>query len=528
MEFYQTREVMVGSVGVGGNNPVRIQSMTTSDTRNVEATVNQIIRLSDAGCEIVRVTVQGIKEAEACGEIKNRLLQKGYGIPLVADIHFYPKAAMRVVEFADKVRINPGNFIDKRATFKTIVYNEKMYSSELQRLEEKFTPLVERCKQLKKVLRIGTNHGSLSDRILNYYGDTASGMVESALEFARICRKLDFHDIIFSMKASNTRVMIEANRLLVAQMQKLGWDYPLHLGVTEAGEGEDGRVKSAIGIGSLLLSGIGDTIRVSLTEDPWHEIVPCKELSKLKRDPQAYSIMEKREVKIPFPLHRDGSVILEEGDKDVIALRDLKDYTIFTEDPKTWDRNAKIIFYKPSIYTNNLQNWLKENHIKAPVILWFSYEQEDPTIVAAAEMGSLLCNGLGEGIYIDSPLPFSRKKRLAFSILQGCRMRSSKTEFISCPGCGRTLFDLQSVSARIRKKTAHLPGVKIAIMGCIVNGPGEMADADFGYVGTRPGMIDLYVGKECVEKNILMEEADERLIQLIKEHGRWVEPLESV
>jgi (E)-4-hydroxy-3-methylbut-2-enyl-diphosphate synthase len=276
-----TRVVMVGNVGVGGNNPVRIQSMTTSSTRDVEATIEQAIRLAEAGCEIVRVTVQGMKEADACEQIKNGLVKRGYDIPLVADIHFYPPAAMRVVDFVDKVRINPGNFVDRRATFKQIEYDDASYAEEILKIEEKFTPLVEKCKRLKRSMRIGTNHGSLSDRIMNRYGDTPAGMVESALEFARVCRQLDYHDIIFSMKASNPQVMIQAYRLLTAAMYELGWDYPLHLGVTEAGEGEDGRVKSAMGIGTLLLDGIGETIRVSLTEDPWYEIDPCQRLIRL-------------------------------------------------------------------------------------------------------------------------------------------------------------------------------------------------------------------------------------------------------
>ena len=276
-----TRQVMVGNIGVGGDNPIRIQSMTTSNTRDVEATIEQIVKLADAGCEVARVTVQGMKEAEACEPIKNGLIQKGYDIPLVADIHFFPPAAMRVVDFVDKVRINPGNYVDKRAAFTERDYDEASYAQEIEKIEEKFTPLVEKCKHLNRVMRIGTNHGSLSDRIMNRYGDTPRGMVESALEFAKVCRKKDYHDFMFSMKASNPQVMIQAYRLLVAEMYALGWDYPLHLGVTEAGEGEDGRIKSAMGIGSLLLDGIGDTVRVSLTEDPWYEIDPCQRLIRL-------------------------------------------------------------------------------------------------------------------------------------------------------------------------------------------------------------------------------------------------------
>ena len=319
---FPTRVVMVGNVPVGGDNPVRIQSMTTSTTRDVEATIEQAIRLADAGCEIVRVTVQGMKEAEACEHIKNGLIKRGYSTPLVADIHFYPPAAMGVVDFVDKVRINPGNFVDKRATFKQIEYDEDSYAKEILKIEEKFTPLVEKCKRLKRSMRIGTNHGSLSDRIMNRYGDTPAGMVESALEFARVCRNLDYHDIIFSMKASNPQVMIQAYRLLNAAMIELGWDYPLHLGVTEAGDGEDGRVKSAMGIGALLLDGIGDTIRVSLTEDPWHEIDPCQRLIRLAKEHEGkgvepfeesyrnIEVIERRKVNYDrhVPLHKQGTV----------------------------------------------------------------------------------------------------------------------------------------------------------------------------------------------------------------------------
>lgn len=561
----KTREVMVGNIGVGGDNPVRVQSMTTSNTRDAAATVEQIIRLSDAGCEIVRVTVQGKKEADACEEIKNSLVQKGYTIPLVADIHFYPPAAMRVVDFADKVRINPGNFVDKRASFKTLEFDDATYRAEIERIEEKFAPLVEKCKRLKRAMRIGTNHGSLSDRIMNRYGDTPVGMVESALEFTRVCRKLDFHDLIFSMKASNTQVMIEAYRLLVAQMTKLGWDYPLHLGVTEAGEGEDGRVKSAIGIGSLLLDGMGDTIRVSLTEDPWNEIDPCKRLVSFAQDyPVNYQIMRRRPVKLCQPLHRNGSVIITvseeevespnffeeiEGVDAVIAnfdhpkldeLREMgggviTDPYIVTEND--WKKilldRPEIIFFAPkSDYLHNARRffeWLYANNLQTPVILQFAYtcSEEDLMIRASAECGSLFCDGVGEGICLEAALPPSTLRSISFAILQGARKRQSKTEFISCPGCGRTLFDLQTVSKRIRSRTNHLPGVKIAIMGCIVNGPGEMADADFGYVGSGSGKIDLYVGKECVERNIDMACADDRLIELIKKHDRWSEPVEK-
>lgn len=571
-ERWKTREVMVGHIGVGGNNPVRIQSMTTSDTRDVEATIEQIMRLADAGCEIIRVTVQGMKEADACEQIKNGLLQLGITIPLVADIHFYPPAAMRVVDFVEKVRVNPGNFVDKRAIFKTIVYDDASYAKEIEKIEEKFTPLVEKCKKLKKAMRIGANHGSLSDRIMNRYGDTPRGMVESALEFARVCRKNEYHDFIFSMKSSNPKVMIEAYRLLVEEMNGLGWDYPLHLGVTEAGAGEDGRIKSAMGIGSLLLDGIGDTIRVSLTEDAWNEIDPCQRLINLAKTYESIESSVKLIApvakKAPGPLHRDGAVVvnscpsfelyrkikLTDGDGQIlsgkasqrgeIALLTLPEAVlgaklaqailISDESEEKWplleQLQPAILFLSPSIdrlnYCRRFFNWLHSSPLDSPVILAFRYNcsRHDLVIQSAAECGALLCDGMGDGIWIDAPYETPFLRTLSLGILQAARMRSSKTDFISCPSCGRTLFDLQDVSKRIRERTSHLPGVKIAIMGCIVNGPGEMADADFGYVGSKPGMIDLYVGKECVEKNIHFAEADDRLVDLIKKHGRWLEP----
>lgn len=616
---WKTREVKVGSVGVGGQNPVRIQSMTTSDTRDVEATSAQVLRLQEAGCEIVRMTVQGMKEALACEGIKNNLVKMGVDIPLVADIHFFPPAAMQVVEFVDKVRINPGNFVDKRATFKVLEYTDQEYREELERIEEKFSPLVEKCKRLNRAMRIGTNHGSLSDRIMNVYGDSPRGMVESALEYARICRKLDYHSFIFSMKASNTQVMIEAYRLLVAEMMKLGWDYPLHLGVTEAGQGEDGRIKSAMGIGSLLLDGIGDTIRVSLTEDPWFEIDPCQRLVQYAKKclgkgiapfvekHRDFTNVEKRpiEYKRGVALHRDGSVLVRLSEQELLAddlfksldvsgglkmgsvdtvvleknlshqvakervekliemgvgvlskepLRGAlslvsldscqpisdrfsitfdRSFAVEVEDePASWEKlkelKSSLILFRPKgsrlHAARQFFDWLKEEKIDVPVILDFGYtaDKEDLIIESAAECGSLLCDRLGDGLLLSGPIPVNDRRVLAFNILQAARMRTIKTEFISCPSCGRTLFDLQSVTKEIHARTSHLPGVKIAIMGCIVNGPGEMADADFGYVGSKPGMIDLWVGRTCVEKNIPFNEAPDRLVDLIKAHGRWI------
>ena len=610
---WPTREVMVGNVGVGGNNPVRIQSMTTSSTRDVEATIDQIMRLKDAGCEIARVTVQGMKEADACEEIKNGLVKKGYDIPLVADIHFFPPAAMRVVDFVDKVRVNPGNYVDKRAQFKVIEYDDASYAAEIERLEEKFTPLVEKCKRLKRSMRIGTNHGSLSDRIMNRYGDTPQGMVESALEFTRVCRKNDYHEIIFSMKASNPQVMIQAYRLLVAEMYKLGWNYPLHLGVTEAGNGEDGRIKSAMGIGALLLDGIGDTIRVSLTEDAWYEIDPCQRLIKMSEDYIGKGVepfdekfrkidaIQRRPITWPknVSMHKQGTVFVKASPQDAqkpdfyqkigcdqqlgqpkikIATADAlvvseasplfdklahagigiidgvltlseatkRRFQIAPSTPllikiETQDNWALLQELKPAAillaphqassqsrlhFARKFFEWLQEKNLQIPVILNFTYNLslEDLIIHAGAECGALLADGLGEGLYLEGPHPIETLRTLSFNILQAARMRTSKTDFISCPSCGRTLFDLQDVTKRIQTRTSHLPGVKIAIMGCIVNGPGEMADADFGYVGSKPGKIDLYVGKTVVEKDIEMAQADDRLVELIKSHGRWVEP----
>lgn len=632
-----TREVLIGNVGVGGNNPIRIQSMTTSNTRDIPKTIDQIIRLADTGCEIARITVQGIKEADACEQIKNGLLQRGCQIPLVADIHFYPPAALRVVDFVDKVRINPGNFVDKRASFKVIEYDDESYLVELDKIEEKFTPLIEKCKRLKRAMRIGTNHGSLSDRIMNRFGDSPKGMVESALEFARLCRKNDYHDFMFSMKSSNPQVMILAYRLLAAEMYKLEWDYPLHLGVTEAGDGEDGRIKSAMGIGALLLEGLGDTIRVSLTEDPWHEIDPCQRIIQFAEEYRQHKeipfveyhrdilAIKRRHTVLPqnIALHRDGSVMVSVTEQDLCHEQTYIDLGFDTQfgkpkiqtasidslvvnahapNSKTkevlqtlqavgttiiskikYDNNVQIltialaaelvclrakselfslnickkvtqpialliqdeqeddwciieqlkpslIFYNPSgsrlFKARRLFEWLQEKKITIPVILNFSYtcNKEDFVIKAAAECGTLLCDGFGDGLLIEGPYEIGFIRHISFAILQAARMRTSKTDFISCPSCGRTLFDLQDVTKRIRSRTSHLPGVKIAIMGCIVNGPGEMADADFGYVGSKPGMIDLYVGKECIEKDITFDNADDRLIDLIKAKGRWIEP----
>ena len=570
---FKTKEVKVGSITLGGFHPIRIQSMTTTPTHDVIATSEQIMKLADHGCEIVRVTVQGKKEAKACEHIRNLLIQKGYETPLVADIHFYPPAALEVIDFVDKIRINPGNYLDKRAQFKTILYEtDQEYEQELIRLDEGLLPLILRLKNGAKALRIGVNHGSLSDRIMSRYGDTPAGMVESALEFARICRKYNYHDFVFSMKASNPLVMIKAYRLLVSKMIELGWNYPIHLGVTEAGLGEDGRIKSAVGIGSLLLDGIGDTIRVSLTEDPWNEIEPCRNiLSVYQRYRQITHepFLENyrgNEIQLLDPkhpkLHPSGSVICFYDEKKTGVKSDLKvdaflipreeilttgldhslpvfDYEdksahhVFLDEKMCLDlqelREAEVIFVHIPPYKMHLARKFYEmysqSHLLAPIILCASYIEtfDDVKIHAAMELGSLLCDSIGHGIAFHSKLSYEEETSFMFNLLQACRRRQIKTEYIACPGCGRTLFPLQQITQEIQARTAHLPGVKIAVMGCIVNGPGEMADADFGYVGSKAGFVDLYVGKECAEKGIPSNIATDRLIELIKSKGRWVE-----
>ncbi|MCY3974885.1 MAG: (E)-4-hydroxy-3-methylbut-2-enyl-diphosphate synthase [Simkaniaceae bacterium] len=563
----KTREVPVGDVGVGGRNPVRIQSMTTSDTRNVEGTVEEIIRLADAGCEMARVAVQGKKEATSCERIKNTLVRKGYSIPLIADIHFYPPAALTVVEFVDKVRINPGNFADRRAVFRKKEYDDASYARELDRVEEVFSPLVEKSLALRKALRIGVNHGSLSDRIMNRYGDTPSGMVESALEFARICRKRGFHDLIFSMKSSNPAVMIEAYRLLTQRMYELGWDYPLHLGVTEAGLGLPGRIKSAVGTGTLLLDGLGDTIRVSLAEDSVEEIGPCRELVRLAEGHEGRGVppfiaCDEARVRKKFPrlhkvLHKKGSVFLHvpggskrspceydaylgEGAERADALYIEEERKIVSgsdpgeEPPRfSWigtekgdiesiDPSSDLFFLelkRPILQRGrSLFYELRGRYPLVPLILVADYEgsEESIALCAGAELGALLVEGIGDGLLLRTPLPPERNREISFNLLQACRMRMSQTELIACPSCGRTLFDLQETTKRIREKTAGFPGVKIGIMGCVVNGPGEMADADVGYVGSRPGKVDLYVGKQCVERGVDVADADQKLIDLIR------------
>lgn len=582
---FETREVKVGTVGVGGRNPIRIQSMTVSDTMDTEAVVAEAAGLIEAGCEIVRITAPRVKEAENLKHIKARLVERGYNTPLVADIHFLPQAAMTAVEYVEKVRINPGNFADRKF-FELREYTDSQYEEELERIHEAFKPLVLRAKELGRALRIGTNHGSLSDRIMNRYGDTALGMVESALEFIRIAALYDFHDIIVSMKASNPGVMIQAYRLLVARFRAEGMNYPLHLGVTEAGEGRDGRIKSAVGIGSLLDDGIGDTIRVSLTEDSIHEIPVARKLAayyneRRGRPARAESLSLDPVFVSNFPYHnyrkRESAANAVIGGPAVkIGLRgglvtdapafaargldflvwngahpalpflsenDIADISIFgpadvarvgPELAAHPARAAAVICPEEDLTRSYrlLAAEMQRLGLKNPILLLARFKSlEEAMYLASIHFGALLLDGIGDALCIDvpdlAPSESGRLLDLSLDILQAVRLRLSKTEFISCPSCGRTLFDLQETTARIKARTGHLKGVKIAIMGCVVNGPGEMADADFGYVGAGPGKIHLYRGKEIVKKSIPSEIADEELVSLIKEHGMWTEPAQS-
>ncbi len=636
----KTTEVHIGDISVGGTNPIRIQSMTTVDTMDTEGTVQQSIRMIEAGSEYVRITAPSINEAINLENIKKGLLKKGYKTPLIADIHFTPNAAETAARIVEKVRINPGNYADKKK-FEIIEYSDDEYEAEIERIRERFIPLVKICKEYGTAMRIGTNHGSLSDRIMSRYGDTPLGMVESALEFLRICKDLSYHEVILSMKSSNTQVMVEAYRLLVNKLdQEEMLPYPLHLGVTEAGEGEDGRIKSALGIGTLLEDGLGDTIRVSLTEDPELEIPVAGALLDRYIDRSTYAkIATIATTPInPFQYSRRVTFeVLHIGDKNVPrVIADLSSILIIEPiDLKTighhylpeidkWtmtDQGADFVYtgknpmsfmppnglkqiidhstwlnvdnresYFPLINVSNLDfelhsllnfllvkagnldetilNFLKtqhnvvvivessnklgyaeirrflfeliENEIRTPVIVKRSYGQitiDKLQLYSATDVGGLLIDGLGDGIWLTTEnLSFldnsQRSKTIktynstAFGILQAARTRMSKTEYISCPSCGRTLFDLQETTAMIRKRTDHLKGLKIGVMGCIVNGPGEMADADYGYVGSGKGKITLYRGKEVVKRGVSSQNALEEMIRLIKEDGNWLEPEE--
>lgn len=576
-ERRKTREVTVGDparggVIIGGGHPVVVQSMLTCDTMDTAAAVQQTLDLAAVGCQIVRITAPTIKDAANLQYIVGELRKRVCHVPIVADIHFKPEAAMEAAKWVEKVRINPGNYADSKK-FAIKEYTDDQYGAELIRIEEKFTPLVKLCKELGRAIRIGTNHGSLSDRIMNRYGDTPLGMVESALEFAKIARKNDFHNFVFSMKSSNPKVMIECYRLLVARLNELGpdWNYPIHLGVTEAGEGEDGRIKSAIGIGSLLCDGLGDTIRVSLTEDSPREIPVCRDLIAqvpllantsssvqeiaLPYDPFTFKRRETPQIELAPGVLCGGEqtvrVVVTQPTWDKVAPRirprdDVRPEAIYEDlnvqeiDPTSDFKvqcESQLVTVKDGVNLPAITAFrllaakLHRLGLNNPILLKDCTQFEpvplSPDIAllrASVVIGSLLADGIGDAILVRGESGAGQSLRLAFNILQAAGCRSFKTDYVACPSCGRTLFNLQTVTARIKERTQHLKGVKIAIMGCIVNGPGEMADADFGYVGGAPGKINLYVGKQPIKFNIPEGEAVERLVDLIREHGKWVEP----
>ena len=578
--FYKrrkTREIVIGDpahggVILGGDHPVVKQSMLTCDTMDTAESVRQTLELVAVGCQLVRITAPTVKDAANLQNIVRELRAQNCFVPIVADIHFKPEAAMEAVKWVEVVRVNPGNYADKKK-FAIKEYTDEEYLEELKRIEEAFTPLVLEAKKLKRCLRIGTNHGSLSDRIMNRYGDTPLGMVESALEFARICRKHDFHNFKFSMKSSNPKVMIECYRLLVARLDELGadWNYPIHLGVTEAGEGEDGRIKSAIGIGSLLCDGLGDTIRVSLTEDSPREIEVCTDLlaqipllttsvvspinADWPFDPFHFERRETPEIELSDTVHCGGEqlirVVVTRATWDKVAPKirpkdDVKPEAVYEDlniaeiDPtQDFEINCdtQLVTVKDGVklptiaafrlLTSKLKRLGRNNPILLKDCITFEPVPLEPKIAllrASVVIGSLLADGIGDAVLVRGESGGGQSLRLAFNILQAAGCRSFKTDYVACPSCGRTLFNLQTVTARIKTRTQHLKGVKIAIMGCIVNGPGEMADADFGYVGGAPGKINLYVGKNAIKFNIPEGEAVERLVDLIREHGKWVEP----
>lgn len=599
-------ETNIGATPLGKDNPIRIQSMTNTLTTDTEASIAQVKRIVDAGADYVRLTTQGIREANNLMNINMGLRKDNYMTPLVADVHFNPNVADVAAQFAEKVRVNPGNYVDPARQFLELSYTEEEYATELQKLRDRFTKFLNICKENHTAIRIGVNHGSLSDRIMSHYGDTPAGMVESCMEFLRICKEENFNDVVISIKASNTVVMVQTIRLLAATLEKEGMNYPIHLGVTEAGEGEDGRIKSAVGIGAMLSDGIGDTIRVSLSEEPEAEIPVARKLVDYvltKKDHQYIPGVESDKFNYFAPERRVTKAIRNIGGDNVpVVIADrmdgknntnpeftpdyiyagqelpenkeatdyILDANVWKGEPNTWpafnfqqleelqknsaelkflfipylmfsDEVIDIIKKQPEVVIisqSNHQNRLGEHRALAHLLLsegiqnplvFFQHYQEDNIenlqIKSAVDMGALMIDGFCDGIYLfnQGELTHSEVDSTAFSILQAGRVRTSKTEYISCPGCGRTLFNLQKTVARVKQATKHLKGLKIGVMGCIVNGPGEMADADYGYVGAGKGRISLYKKKVCIEKNIPEDHAVERLIELIKEHGDYIE-----
>ena len=549
--------VQIGNVPLGGDNPIRIQSMTSTSTLDTDASVAQCRRIFDAGADYVRLTAQGVREAHNIGEIRAALHAAGYTKPLVADIHFNPKAAFEAAATTDKVRINPGNFVDAARTFKKLEYTDKEYAAELEKIRRAVVPFLAICREHHTAVRLGVNHGSLSDRIMSRYGDTPAGMVESAMEYLRIFREENFNDVAISIKASNTVIMVETVRRLVAEMDREYMHYPLHLGVTEAGDGEDGRIKSAVGIGTLLAEGIGDTVRVSLSEEPELEIPVARKLVDYITAREGHAPISGCFAKAYnriAPERRPTNAVGSIGGQnvpivattlcpaDVAAIATKPDFFLSDVNWKAVDASAKAEGFSDDdvlLLTSHHANPVGEieafihrlwdNGCKAPVVVRMSYDdadEEDVQVKAGADFGALLLNGLVDGIVLDAPNLPNNADAVAYSfgILQAARRRTTKTEYISCPSCGRTLYDLQHAVKEIKAATSHLKGLKIGIMGCIVNGPGEMADADYGYVGAAVGKVSLYKGKECVERNVPQDVALTHLIDLIKANGDWTEP----
>ena len=549
--------VQIGNVPLGGDNPIRIQSMTSTSTLDTDASVAQCRRIFDAGADYVRLTAQGVREANNIGEIRAALHATGYTKPLVADIHFNPKAAFAAAATTDKVRINPGNFVDAARTFKKLEYTDEEYAAELEKIRRAVVPFLAICREHHTAVRLGVNHGSLSDRIMSRYGDTPAGMVESAMEYLRIFREENFNDVAISIKASNTVIMVETVRRLVAEMDREDMHYPLHLGVTEAGDGEDGRIKSAVGIGTLLAEGIGDTVRVSLSEEPELEIPVARKLvdyitAREGHAPisgcfaKAYNRIapERRPTNAVGSIGGQNVLVVATAlsPTDVAAIATKPDFFLSDMNWKAVDASTKSEGFSDDdvlLLTSHHANPVGEieafihrlwdNGCKAPVVVRMSYDdanEEDVQVKAGADFGALLLNGLVDGIVLDAPNLPNKADAVAYSfgILQAARRRTTKTEYISCPSCGRTLYDLQHAVKEIKAATSHLKGLKIGIMGCIVNGPGEMADADYGYVGAAVGKVSLYKGKECVERNVPQDVALTHLIDLIKANGDWTEP----
>lgn len=549
--------VQIGNVPLGGDNPIRIQSMTSTSTLDTDASVAQCRRIFDAGADYVRLTAQGVREAHNIGEIRAALHAAGYTKPLVADIHFNPKAAFEAAATTDKVRINPGNFVDAARTFKKLEYTDEEYAAELEKIRRAVVPFIAICREYHTAVRLGVNHGSLSDRIMSRYGDTPAGMVESAMEYLRIFREENFNDVAISIKASNTVIMVETVRRLVAEMDREDMHYPLHLGVTEAGDGEDGRIKSAVGIGTLLAEGIGDTVRVSLSEEPELEIPVARKLVDYITAREGHAPISgcfakayNRIAPERRPTNAVGSiggqnvpvVATALSPADVAAIATKPDFFLSVVNWKVVDASDKSEGFSDDdvlLLTSHHANPVGEieafihrlwdNGCKAPVVVRMSYDdanEEDVQVKAGADFGALLLNGLVDGIVLDAPNLPNNADAVAYSfgILQAARRRTTKTEYISCPSCGRTLYDLQHAVKEIKAATSHLKGLKIGIMGCIVNGPGEMADADYGYVGAAVGKVSLYKGKECVERNVPQDVALTHLIDLIKANGDWTEP----